>query len=145
MPQTLRCDDAEFGHVSTQCVDQHRALPDQKAARPMQHRQGLLLGVLDHWARELTALGHTVKLMPPAYVKAYVKRNKNELGVEAVVPLDRLHQARLLHFVRDVVVFRIHIGIDVMHDLTGGVAEAHPLVECPPPIRGGPSYGLSKR
>ncbi len=31
-----------------------------------------------HWARELTALGHTVKLMPPAYVKAYVKRNKND-------------------------------------------------------------------
>ena len=30
------------------------------------------------WARELTALGHTVKLMPPAYVKAYVKRNKND-------------------------------------------------------------------
>jgi transposase len=31
-----------------------------------------------HWARELTALGHTVRLMPPAYVKAYVKRNKND-------------------------------------------------------------------
>src|SRR5271165_7143107 len=31
-----------------------------------------------HWARELTALGHTVKLMPTAYVKAYVKRNKND-------------------------------------------------------------------
>lgn len=31
-----------------------------------------------HWARELIALGHTVKLMPPAYVKAYVKRNKND-------------------------------------------------------------------
>lgn len=31
-----------------------------------------------HWARELAALGHTVKLMPPAYVKAYVKRNKND-------------------------------------------------------------------
>ncbi|MGB6324598.1 MAG: IS110 family transposase, partial [Methylocella sp.] len=30
-----------------------------------------------HWARELSALGHEVKLMPPAYVKAYVKRNKN--------------------------------------------------------------------
>lgn len=29
-----------------------------------------------HWARELIALGHVVKLMPPAYVKAYVKRNK---------------------------------------------------------------------
>ena len=31
-----------------------------------------------HWARELIALGHVVKLMPPAYVKAYVKRNKND-------------------------------------------------------------------
>jgi transposase len=31
-----------------------------------------------YWARELTTLGHTVKLMPPAYVKAYVKRNKND-------------------------------------------------------------------
>jgi transposase len=31
-----------------------------------------------HWARRLTALGHQVKLMPPAYVKAYVKRNKND-------------------------------------------------------------------
>ena len=31
-----------------------------------------------HWARELTKLGHTVRLMPPAYVKAYVKRNKND-------------------------------------------------------------------
>ncbi len=31
-----------------------------------------------HWSRELTALEHTVKLMPPTYVKAYVKRNKND-------------------------------------------------------------------
>jgi transposase len=31
-----------------------------------------------HWARELTMLGHTVKLMPPAYVKPYVKRGKND-------------------------------------------------------------------
>jgi transposase len=31
-----------------------------------------------HWSRELTALGHTVKLMPPAYVKPYVKRQKND-------------------------------------------------------------------
>ena len=27
-----------------------------------------------HWSRELQALGHTVRLMPPAYVKPYVKR-----------------------------------------------------------------------
>lgn len=31
-----------------------------------------------HWARQLHALGHEVRLMPPAYVKAYVKRNKND-------------------------------------------------------------------
>ena len=31
-----------------------------------------------HWARELSACGHTVKLMPPSYVKPYVKRGKND-------------------------------------------------------------------
>ena len=31
-----------------------------------------------HWARELSALGHEVKLMPPQYVKPYVKRGKND-------------------------------------------------------------------
>ena len=31
-----------------------------------------------HWSRELQALGHRVKLMPPSYVKPYVKRQKND-------------------------------------------------------------------
>ena len=31
-----------------------------------------------HWSRELRALGHNVRLMPPAYVKPYVKRHKND-------------------------------------------------------------------
>src|SRR2546426_8759445 len=31
-----------------------------------------------HWSRELQALGHTARLMPPAYVKPYVKRHKND-------------------------------------------------------------------
>ena len=31
-----------------------------------------------HWAREIAAVGHTVRLMPPAYVKPYVKRQKND-------------------------------------------------------------------
>jgi transposase len=31
-----------------------------------------------HWSRELRALGHTVRLMPPAYVKPYLKRQKND-------------------------------------------------------------------
>ena len=32
-----------------------------------------------HWSRELQALGHTVRLMPPVYVKPYVKRQKNDI------------------------------------------------------------------
>ena len=35
-----------------------------------------------YWSRELQALGHTVRLMPPAYVKPYVKRHKND-GTDA--------------------------------------------------------------
>jgi transposase len=35
-------------------------------------------GTAHHWARELTKLGHTVRLMPPAYVKPYVKRGKTD-------------------------------------------------------------------
>ena len=31
-----------------------------------------------HWSRELKALGHTVRLMPPVYVKTYVNRQKND-------------------------------------------------------------------
>ena len=31
-----------------------------------------------HWSRELRALGHKVRLMPPAYVRPYVKRQKND-------------------------------------------------------------------
>ena len=31
-----------------------------------------------HWARELGALGHAVRIMPAHYVKPYVKRNKND-------------------------------------------------------------------
>ena len=35
-------------------------------------------GGAHHWARELQALGHEVRLMPPQYVKPYVKRNKHD-------------------------------------------------------------------
>ncbi len=38
-----------------------------------------------HWGREIEALGHQVRLMPPRYVKPYVKRNKNDMAdAEAV-------------------------------------------------------------
>ena len=35
-------------------------------------------GGAHHWARELTRLGHTVRPMSPAYVKAYGKRGKTD-------------------------------------------------------------------
>lgn len=38
-----------------------------------------------HWARELQTIGHTVKLMPPSYVKAYLKRSKNDANDAAAI------------------------------------------------------------
>jgi transposase len=35
-------------------------------------------GSAHHWARKLTALGHDVRLIPPQYIKPYVKRGKND-------------------------------------------------------------------
>ncbi len=38
-----------------------------------------------HWARQLQALGHTVRIMPAHYVKPYVKRNKNDAADAAAI------------------------------------------------------------
>jgi transposase len=71
-----------------------------------------------YWARELTALGHEVRLMPPQYVKAYVKRNKNDAAdteaiCEAVkrpsmrfVPVKTVEQQSVLtmHRARDLLI-----------------------------------------
>src|ERR1039458_2313099 len=38
-----------------------------------------------HWDRELQKLGHTVKLMPPSYVKVYLKRGKNDANDAAAI------------------------------------------------------------
>jgi transposase len=38
-----------------------------------------------HWSRQLQALGHAVRLMPPNYVKAYVKRSKNDANDAAAI------------------------------------------------------------
>ena len=42
-------------------------------------------GTANHWARELIALGHTVRLIPPAYAKPYVRRNKNDAADAAAI------------------------------------------------------------
>jgi len=75
-------------------------------------------GSAHFWARELMKLGHEVRLMPPTYVKPYVKRNKNdardaEACCEAVgrptmrfVPVKTVAQqcARAIHRSRDLLV-----------------------------------------
>ena len=65
-------------------------------------------GSAHYWARKLQALGHTVKLMAPQYVKAFVKRNKNDAAdaeaiCEAVVrpsipavPIKNIEQQAIL-------------------------------------------------
>jgi transposase len=38
-----------------------------------------------YWSRELQEFGHTVRLMPPSYVKAYLKRSKNDANDAAAI------------------------------------------------------------
>lgn len=42
-------------------------------------------GSAHYWAREIAALGHEVKLIPPAYVKPYVRRNKTDAADAAAI------------------------------------------------------------
>jgi transposase len=86
---------------------------------------GCLIGIeacatAHHWARELSQMGHRVKLIPPSYVKAYVKRGKTDAAdVEAIceavsrssmrfVPLKSVKEqsALMLHRSRDLLVRR---------------------------------------
>jgi transposase len=75
-------------------------------------------GTAHYWARELTRLGHTVRMMPPSYVKGYVKRSKSDAAdaaaiCEAVtrpsmrfVPIKTAEQqaALMLHRTRDLLI-----------------------------------------
>src|ERR1700733_3695256 len=75
-------------------------------------------GTAHHWAREIRDLGHDVRLIPAAYVKPYVKRNKNDAAdaeaiCEAVgrptmrfVPIKGAEQQSvlMLHRTRDLLV-----------------------------------------
>ena len=46
-------------------------------------------GSAHYWARELKRLDHDVRLMPPQYVKPYVKRSKND-ATDAALPASRV-------------------------------------------------------
>ena len=42
-------------------------------------------GTAHYWAREIRELGHEVRLMPPSYVAAYVKRGKTDAADAAAI------------------------------------------------------------
>jgi transposase len=63
-------------------VERHR-LTRAKFAVFFVHRPGCQVimeacGTAHHWGRRLEAVGHTVRLLPAQYVKAYVRRNKTD-------------------------------------------------------------------
>ena len=96
-----------------------------------------------HWARELTALGHVPRLMPPAYVKAYVRRNKNDVAdaeaiCEAVrrpsmrfVPIKTTEQqsALMIHRARDLLIRQRTMLVNALrgHLVEFGLIEAQGL------------------
>src|SRR5246127_338349 len=105
-------------------------------------------GTSHHWARELTRSGHEVRLMPPAYVKPYVKRGKSDAAdaeaiCEAVtrptmrfVPVKSVEQqaALALHRTRDLFVRQrtqlvnmirgllAELGVDIPKGITHALA-----------------------
>jgi transposase len=98
-------------------------------------------GTSHHWARELTRLGHEVRLMPPAYVKPYVKRGKNDAAdaeaiCEAVtrqtmrfVPIkSREQQAALsLHRVRQLLIKQRTQLVNMMRSVLAELGIAIPV------------------
>src|SRR6202047_1293726 len=111
------------------------------------------VGTSHHWARELIKLGHEVRLMPPAYVKPYVKRGKTDAAdAEAVceavtrptmrfVPVKSPEQqaALSMHRTRDLLVKQrtqlinmillAEIGVDIPKGLERALLMARQIVD----------------
>ena len=95
-------------------------------------------GTSHFWARELIKLGHQVRLMPPAYVKPYVKRGKTDAAdAEAVceavtrptmrfVPVKSAEQqaALSMHRTRDLLVKQRTQAINMIR--AGRIWRRHP-------------------
>ena len=103
-------------------------------------------GSAHHWAREIGRLGHTLRLIPPAYVKPFVKRQKNDAAdaeaiceaaqrptMRFVVPKSEQTQAAALVFrARDLLVRQRTQSINA---LRGHLAEFGLIVAAKGPAR----------
>ena len=79
-----------------------------------------------YWARELTKLGHQVRLMPAKDVKAYVKRNKNDAAdAEAICEAVRRPTMRFVQ-----VIGRAAGPFDAASDARSFDAAANPTDQC---------------
>ncbi|PDT76527.1 IS110 family transposase [Sinorhizobium sp. BJ1] len=75
----------ERGHVLFSKKLSRGKVLDFFAAQPVCTVALEACGGAHHWGRELMDMGHTVRLIPPAYVKPFVKRNKNDaVDAEAI-------------------------------------------------------------
>lgn len=104
-----------------------------------------------HWARQLIALGHQVRLMPATYVKPYVKRGKNDVvDAEAIceavsrptmrfVPVKEAEQQSvlMLHRSRDLLIRQRTMLVNALrgHLAEFGFVEAQGLWKLPKLIR----------
>ena len=87
-----------------------------------------------YWARELRALGHEVRLMPAQYVKAYVKRNKNDAAdaaaiCEAVMRQDVVGLPKLAVLTLQRLQLLCHIRRNTGRATTVAIRLLHPLMQ----------------
>jgi transposase len=85
-------------------------------------------GSAHYWARELRAMGHEVRLIPPIYVKPYVKRGKNDAADAAAiceamsrpgmrfVPVKNVEQQAtlMLHKTRELLIKQRTMGVNAL-------------------------------
>jgi len=84
-----------------------------------------------HWARELRGLGHDVRLMPPSYVKPYVKRQKNDAAdAEAICeavqrPTMRFVEPKTVEQQSILMLHRVRLMLTRQRTQTGNAVRAH--------------------
>src|SRR5262249_55226236 len=93
------------------------------------------------WSRRLQALGHTVRLLPPSYVKAYLKRSKNDANDAAAIceSVTRPSMRFVATKVRTAAV-----GLDVASQPAASGLSANDAVECAARTPGRARYYLGE-